>query len=182
MWKKSLWGIPKYYDVEEKPFYWDGSTLQKISSVCDHRYIVDLLDAWIRQYPIKTPFDLVRLEWMIDKATGYLAFRHFKTWLKKAPTYATKFKIAYDSDIMDDETVVFSFFFPNKTDFPISFICRPGDDELNWLNEADQIICPFPTVKKRRKKPTEISHHPLRLAMEKIDEADRAYMENRIRH
>ncbi|MDO3679738.1 hypothetical protein [Paenibacillus ehimensis] len=173
MWKKSLWGIPKYYDVEDTFFYRDGSPLRQISSECDHDYIVDLLDTWIQLHPIKTPFDLASLEWMINKAIGHLALLHFKTWLRKAPTYAASFRIAYHSEIMEDEIPVFAFSFPNASDLPISFICMPGDDELNWLKEADHIICPYPSVKRRRKKPTEISHHPMRLAMEKINEADR---------
>lgn len=177
MWKKSLWGIPKYYDVEDKPFYREGSTLQKISSVCDRRYIVDLLDAWIRRYPIRTPNDFNRLKWMIDKATGHLALLHFKTWLKKAPYYAANFKIAYYPEIMENETPVFAFSFPEAPDLSVSFISRPDEEEWNWLLEASNIICPYPTIRKRRKKPTEISHHPLRLAMEKINEADRAYVE-----
>jgi hypothetical protein len=173
MWKKSLWGIPKYYDVEDTFFYREGSFLRQISSECDHDYIVDLLDTWIRLHPLKTPFDLARLEWLINKATGHLALKHFKTWLSKAPTYAAKFTIAYDSDILNNENFIFAFSFPNQSDLPISFINYPGDDEVNWLLEANHIVCPYSSVKKRRRKQTEVSHHPMRLAMEKINEADR---------
>src|SRR5690606_26078969 len=131
----------------------------------------------IRRYPIRIPNDFNRLKWMIDKATGFLAFKHFKTWIKIAPTYASTYKIANATDVLDSEITVFAFSFPDNLDFPISFISRPDDEELNWLKESSNIICPYSTIRKRRKKPTEISHQPLRLAMEKINEADRAYME-----
>ncbi|MFS0728313.1 hypothetical protein [Paenibacillus sp. 1P07SE] len=173
MWKKSLWGIPNYYDVEDTPYHREGSSLQKLSSEFDRDYIVDLMDTWIQLYPIRTPLDLARFEWMLNKATGQLALLHFQTWLRIAPRYAAEFKIASDSDILKNENFTLAFAFPKEPNLPTSFIYSSREDEVNWLLETNHIVCPYSSVKKRRRKATEVSHHPMRLAMEKLNGVDR---------
>jgi hypothetical protein len=71
---------------------------------------------------------------------------------------------------------IFAFRFPKNENQQFQVL---WDQKQHF--DFNQIHCPYPTQKLKRKKDGEVSHHPMRLAMERINQADSMHSQN-IKH
>lgn len=163
-WRQSIDSIIYYYEIDNK-----GRPSRRfdynfdIASEDDREYILNLLQDWVQCFPITTPEKRSHLIWITNRVTGHLALSHFKMWLKRS--------LKPDSDqrnCVKQKYAELDFFvtcFPKTENESIEFhwMHRYGKDE--WMRT---INCPYNSVKKRRKKSTELYHHPLRLALVKL--------------
>lgn len=167
-WKKSVEGIEQTHKVDHYGYphrrVIDGVD---IASNQDRDFIHPFIDDWIDFYEEIPKKQLVGLKWILDRMVSILIMNHYENWLRIAPEYASKrIEANFDQHIYRN-LPFFIFVLPTKESEPI---------EIHWWNKKGNngckrtMNCPFPTLSQKRIRPSEYSHTPQRLTIDKLNE------------
>ncbi|BFT72309.1 hypothetical protein [Paenibacillus sp. P36] len=111
-------------------------------------------------------------KWIIMKFVAVNYLHNFYSWKKLASEGAAKKMVPNYNELvrnrhLDIPMMIFKLPYPSSNSFKdsknTSFIVKDHKDTMSTID----LICPFNSNKKRIIKPTEISHHPMTLAMNK---------------
>jgi hypothetical protein len=164
-WKRSMNNITHYYNVD----HWSSRKTKKnifnFASEEVQLYIKSIINIFLKKFPIKDPEKYSHIKWAINHIVAKLAFSHFKVWLEVSSENALKFNMIKNVYFNYSVTDFFMLLIPENFTDPIEF---------HWINEsnhgeiADSLVCPFPTIKKRRINLQEKSFHPMITEYNKI--------------
>ncbi|MBT2766021.1 hypothetical protein [Paenibacillus sp. ISL-20] len=160
-WKQSLFKINHFYDVDNRPLP-SMSYSQSISVIYDRDWdpIHQLIDICLRNFPIQKPECYSHLKWVLSHLTGYLAMHYYFACLHN--TSSQNGEKLYEKELLRIKGNVFAFLFPQGEKEPFRVFW-----DRNFHENTYQIVCPFPNKKAKKIKAGEVSHHPIRMAINK---------------
>ncbi|GMX66643.1 hypothetical protein Elgi_59150 [Paenibacillus elgii] len=171
-WKQALLSINYYYDVDNKIYNPDPPNIYNLTLTTDSDWdpLFQLINVSLNNFPIHNPECYTHVKWVVSHMVGYISLYYFYEWLSHATGQKTFLNFYKEPFVLRGKILAFRF--PENKNQPLQVI---WDQKQNI--ELNQIQCPFPTQKLRRKKIGEVSHHPMRIAMEKIKLLDRTYLQ-----
>ena len=163
MWKQKLLKMDYYYDVDNCPYYPDRfSNNPNLTSVPDWDPLIHLIREYLNIYPIQKNEYHDNMKWVVSHLIGYVSNHYFYELLSDAGGLKKLVNNYQDPFILRGSILAFRF--PKNINQPFQMLWDKKPDV-----DLKQIQCPYPTQKLKKKKISEVSHHPRRLAVNRAD-------------
>lgn len=164
--RQQMMRIDYYYDVDSKPYGYNRQNEVSdltLTGLTDHDPILDLIHSYLNFHPIKQ-HNYSNLRWLISHMYGFLYLHLFKYYLLESKHY-----YLFNEDITLKNILAFDF---SKSDINEVKVFL-DQENINQFLASNTLVCPYPTRKLKRKSPNEKSFHPLEIAIEQVNRADR---------
>jgi hypothetical protein len=161
-WKQHLMRLDHYYDVDNKKFS-EAEYYHNLSffGSFENDPIEDIIKTFMRSVPVKYGHHS-HLNWLVAHLTGFFSLKYFRRLLYNP---SERFML---NDEFQLHNILLAFQLPQDDfhEFQMFWGKENSEHEL-----PSEIVCPYASIRKRRKKPNEKSYHPMKVAIENYSRA-----------
>ncbi|WP_339176911.1 hypothetical protein [Paenibacillus sp. FSL R5-0701] len=157
-WKQKIMKIVHFYDVDAIPYSRTSFCSENVSFLgyLDEDPIFDIMNSYLAKFPTKKS-NYSYISWLISHTYSYLFLHLFKLYLTDSVD-----KIIENKDLTLKETIL-AFSFPGKLSDKVQKFW--DQNNLNHFFSENELICPYPTIRSKRRTSNEESFHPMQLAL-----------------
>ncbi|MBP1991192.1 TniQ family protein [Paenibacillus eucommiae] len=139
--------------------------------------LLDLVLSYISEFKVINVNQIAGIRWLIMKYSSELLIGHFTKWMYFAKQYSTQHRTPNNIEMDQAPKVEPLIIIPYSKLFKF-YSWRNKNDDIHWKNI--NLKCPYASTKTKRKNSTEISQHPLSLALNNDDSKISNFMMNYI--